>query len=189
MNKKILIFGYTGGIGSELIKILKNKKYDLILLNKKKLNFNSNNANKKIHKILKIYNPDIIINAAGILGSNKDDYTKIYNINLMPNWEVVKYYKKTKFIKKIILIILGSSSYKSGRKNYILYASSKAALNNLCQGSKEFLRNKNIKIKLLNFGKVYTPMIKKYVRQNMPNVISPRLAAQKICRIFDKEFD
>ena len=100
MNKKILIFGYTGGIGSELIKILKNKKYDLILLNKKKLNFNSNNANKKIHKILKIYNPDIIINAAGILGSNKDDYTKIYNINLMPNWEVVKYYKKTKFTKK-----------------------------------------------------------------------------------------
>ena len=55
-----------------------------------------------------------------------------------------------------------------------------------CQGSREYLKEKNIIIKLLNFGKIYTSMIKKYVRQNSPNVISPSVAALKICKIFDK---
>ena len=107
----------------------------------------------------------------------------------MPNWEIVKYYKKINLKKKLIIIILGSSAYKSGRKNYILYASSKAALNNLCQGSKEYLKGKKISIKLINFGKIYTSMIKKYVRQNSPNVISPTEAALQICKIFTKEFN
>ena len=185
-KKKIIIFGSSGGVGKEIVRILKKKSYDLHLFNKKKLNFNKLNSKDKIHKILKKVNPDIIINASGVLGNNKNDYRKIYDINLMPNWEFVRYYKKAKLEKKIIIILLGSSSYKSGRKNYILYASSKAALNNLCQGSREYLKGKNITIKLINFGKIYTPMIKKFVRQNSPNVISPTEAALKICKVFDK---
>ena len=101
----------------------------------------------------------------------------------MGNYKILQ---KNKFEKKIVIILLGSSAYKSGRKNYILYASSKAALHNLCQGSREYLRGKKITIKLLNFGKIYTSMIKKYVRQNSPNVISPTKAALKICKTFDK---
>ena len=85
-----------------------------------------------------------------------------------------------------VFIFIGSSAYKSGRKNYILYASSKAALNNLYQGAKEYLNNKSVKLKLINFGKIYTPMIKKIVRQNTANVISPTVAALRICKIFDK---
>jgi ribitol-5-phosphate 2-dehydrogenase (NADP+) / D-ribitol-5-phosphate cytidylyltransferase len=185
-KKKIIIFGSTGGVGKEIVKLLKNKPYQLFLFNKKKLNFSQLKSKDKIHKILKKINPDIIINASGILGTNKDDYRKIYDINLMPNWEIIKYYKKINLKKKIVIILLGSSAYKSGRKNYILYASSKAALHNLCQGSREYLRGKKITIKLLNFGKIYTSMIKKYVRQNSPNVISPTKAALKICKTFDK---
>lgn len=185
-KKKIIIFGSTGGVGKEIVKLLKNKPYDLFLFNKKKLNFNLPNSKLKLQKILKKNNPDIIINASGILGNNYDDYRKIYDVNLMPNWEIVKFYKKINLKKKLIVIFIGSSSYKSGRRNYILYASSKAALNNLCQGSIEYLKEKNIIIKLLNFGKIYTPMIKKYVRQNSPNVISPTVAALRICKIFDK---
>ena len=67
-----------------------------------------------------------------------------------------------------------------------MYSSSKAALNNLYQGSKEYLNKKNIKMRLINFGKINTPMIKKFVRQNTANVISPNVAALKICKIFDK---
>ena len=185
-KKKIIIFGSTGGIGKEIVKLLKNKPYDLFLFNKKKLNFGISSSKFKLQKILKKINPDIIINASGILGNNYDDYKKIYDVNLMPNWEIIKHYKKINLKKKLIVILIGSSSYKSGRRNYILYASSKAALHNLCQGSREYLKEKNIIIKLLNFGKIYTPMIKKYVRQNSPNVISPSVAALKICKIFDK---
>ena len=108
------------------------------------------------------------------MGDNFDDYKKIFDVNLMPNWEIIKFYKKTKLRKKVLFIFIGSSAYKSGRKNYILYASSKAALNNLYQGAKEYLNNKSVKLKLINFGKIYTPMIKKIVRQNTANVISPQ---------------
>ncbi len=185
-KKKVIIFGSTGGVGKEVVKILKKKPYDLFLFNKKKLNFNLSSSKIGLKKILKKIQPDIIINTSGILGNNQDDYRKIYDVNLMPNWEMIKFYKKLSFKKKIIIIFIGSSSYKSGRKNYILYASSKSALNNLYQGSREYLKKKNITLKLLNFGKIYTPMIKKYVRQNSPNVISPTVAALKICKIFDK---
>ena len=185
-KKKIIIFGSTGGVGNAVVKILKNKPYELFLFNKKKLNFNLLNSKLNLQKILKKINPDIIINASGVLGNNHDDYRKIYDVNLMPNWEIIKYYKKINLKKKLTIIFIGSSSYKSGRRNYILYASSKAALNNLVQGSREYLNQKKIIIKLINFGKIYTPMIKKYVRQNSPNVISPTVAALKICKIFDK---
>ena len=185
-KKKIIIFGSSGGVGKEIIKILKKKHYDLFLFNKKKLNFCASNSKNKIHNILKKVKPDIIINASGILGTNKDDYRKIFDVNLMPNWEIVKYYKKINLKKNLLIIIMGSTAYKSGRKNYILYSSSKAALHNLCQGSREYLARKKITIKLINFGKIYTSMIKKFVRQNSPNVISPAKAALKICKIFDK---
>ena len=73
-KKKIIIFGSTGGVGKEIVKLLKNKPYQLFLFNKKKLNFSQLKSKDKIHKILKKINPDIIINASGILGTNKDDY-------------------------------------------------------------------------------------------------------------------
>mgnify|MGYP001343110793 FL=1 len=84
-KKKIIIFGSTGGIGKEIVKLLKNKPYDLFLFNKKKLNFSISSSKFKLQKILKKINPDIIINASGILGNNYDDYKKIYDVNLMPN--------------------------------------------------------------------------------------------------------
>ena len=43
----------------------------------KKLNFNLPNSKLKLQKILKKYNPDIIINASGILGNNYDDYKNL----------------------------------------------------------------------------------------------------------------
>ncbi len=185
-KKKIIIFGFSGGVGKAIVKILKNRPFDLILYNSKKINFYSKNAEKQIKDTLKKNNPDIIINTSGVLGDNFDNYKKIFDVNLMPNWEIIKFYKKKKLKKKVLIIFIGSSSYKSGRKNYILYSSSKAALNNLYQGSKEYLNKKNIKMRLINFGKINTPMIKKFVRQNTANVISPNVAALKICKIFDK---
>ena len=93
-KKKIIIFGYSGGLGKSIVKILKNRPYELILYNRKKLNFYSKKAKEQIHQILKKNNADIIINASGVLGDNFDDYKKIFDVNLMPNWEIIKFYKK-----------------------------------------------------------------------------------------------
>ena len=91
-KKKIIIFGYSGGLGKSIVKILKNRPYELILYNRKKLNFYSKKAKEQIHQILKKNNADIIINASGVLGDNFDDYKRITPLwAAQHGWELVNY--------------------------------------------------------------------------------------------------
>jgi short-subunit dehydrogenase len=55
--------------------------------------------------------------------------------------------------------MVGSSAYKSGRRLYILYAASKAALYNVWQGAKDYFAGTNISISLINPVRTRTPMI------------------------------
>ena len=73
--KKIILFGASGGLGSIICKLLKNKNNFLVKSFKKnKLNFDTKNLSFKIEKILKKENPDYIINCAGIFGTNKINF-------------------------------------------------------------------------------------------------------------------
>jgi 2-C-methyl-D-erythritol 4-phosphate cytidylyltransferase len=56
------------------------------------------------------------------------------------------------------LIMIGSSSYVSGKKLYPLYSASKAALHNLWQGVNESLEGTNITIDLINPVRTLTRM-------------------------------
>ena len=101
-KKKIIIFGSSGGVGKEIVKLLKKKQYDLFLFNKKKLNFCISNSKNKIHDILKKIKPDILIKggdykANEIVGS---DFVKENNgeIKIIP---FVKGCSTTNIIKKI----------------------------------------------------------------------------------------
>lgn len=100
--KKIIIFGSSGGLGREITELLNLKKnFKLILPNKKKINFDKNNSSFKINKILQKENPDYIINCAGIFGTNKMKYAKLFNINFKSNWDIANFYiKKKNNIKK-----------------------------------------------------------------------------------------
>ena len=55
--------------------------------------------------------------------------------------------------------MVGSSAYKSGRKSYILYAASKAALYNVWQGACDYFSGSNITLGLINPVRTRTPMI------------------------------
>ena len=83
----------------------------------------------------------------------------------------------------ILFIIIGSSSYKKGHKDYILYSSSKSALQNMYEGGLEFLRNTNLKLEMIHPKRINTNMIKHLVRQNSTNVLTPILVAKKIYKI------
>ncbi len=76
MNKnKVLIFGSNATLSKEIIKLLV-KKFEIIKINKKILNFDEKKMHLKVNYILNKYNPDVVINSSGVLGNNLDLYEK-----------------------------------------------------------------------------------------------------------------
>jgi short-subunit dehydrogenase len=183
-KKKIIIFGSSGGLGKSISKIISKKKFILFKLNKKKINFNNKSYKKKINIFLKKNNPDIIINCSGVLGNNLDNYENVFNTNFGSNWEILKYYFiNCKRIKKTVkIIMIGSSSYKYGKKDYMLYSASKSALNNLFKSANILLKNSNIKIIIQHPVRMNTKMIKNIAFIKKKGV-SPKIIAKKIIRL------
>jgi len=157
---KILIFGASGGLGSCLVNHLNNSNKKVISISSNELDFNSEDAEKNISQLIEQNQPDIIINCAGILGNNSVDFNKIFNINLRSNWFISNYFINNQpFAKTVKIIFIGSSAYLKGKKDYILYASSKAALFNLFEGVSSFFENTNIIFGLVNPTRIDTKMI------------------------------
>jgi len=159
-KKKILILGSTGGLGQEIIKLLNNNRFELYLFSSRNLNFSEKFFKKKINYYLKNIDPDVIINAAGVFDNNSISFKKIFTINVMPSWEIISYYLKKKPVKKKIIILIGSSAYLGGRKNYILYSASKAALHNIYLGARENFSSKVINFNILHPQRIKTKMTK-----------------------------
>ena len=88
------------------------------------------------------------------------DYEKVFDINFSPNWEVIKYYLKNKTNKKVKILLIGSSSYKKGKGNYMLYTSSKAALHNLYQAANEKFKKTNINIDIYHPPRFKSKLVK-----------------------------
>jgi NADP-dependent 3-hydroxy acid dehydrogenase YdfG len=96
-----------------------------------------------------------------VLGSNNDDYKEVYNVNFLPNWEIVKHYMSLNVTKNVKIIFIGSTSFKKGKGNYILYSSSKAALHNLYQGAREKFKNTNIRFTIFHPQRFKSKLINK----------------------------
>lgn len=157
---KILIFGASGGLGSCIVNYFSNFEHTIIPISTKDIDFNSDQSYFQIELIIEENKPDIIINCAGILGDNEVDFNKIFNINLRANWFIAKYYMSNYlFSKPVKLIFIGSSAYLKGKKDYILYASTKAALFNLYEGLSNYFSSSNIIIGLVNPSRIDTNMI------------------------------
>ena len=176
--KKIIIFGSNGGLGKELRNLLKNSLISEI--NKKKINFHNLNSKKKIDNLLNKVSPDIIINCEGVLGSNKTDYKKVFDVNFGSNWDILRYYLLNDDKKKVKIIFIGSSGFNKGKKDYMLYAASKSALTSLYVSAHKFLKKKNIDLKIFHPGTMDTKMIKdlKYKKKVKKN--STKDVAKKI---------
>ena len=180
MNK-ILIFGATGGLGSCLVNQLTNPYNKVIPISSTEVDFNSEDSKEHIYNLIEQSQPDIIINCAGILGDNSEEFNKIFNINLRSNWLISNYFIKSQtFVKPIKIIFIGSSAYQRGKKDYILYASSKAALFNLFEGVSSFFENSNIIFGLVNPSRIDTKMIEHL--EKIPNFdyLDPKILGLKI---------
>lgn len=157
-NKTIIIFGASGGIGSSLKKILGHQN-NIISVSSSEVDFKSSESFQLIFNLIKKKNPDIIFNCSGLLGNNYSDFNDIFNVNLRSNWYIIKSFFDILPSKSVKIILIGSSSYNRGKKDYMLYSSSKSALYNLYEGAKDFFENSNIKIGLVNPSRVNTKMI------------------------------
>ena len=172
MKKHVVILGANGGIGSEIVKSFSN--YNITKITKKELDLSINSPISIIKKL----NPDIIINAAGMFGKNCVDYDIIFNVNVKSNWDIIKYYIDNPPNKIVKIMMIGSSTYTQGRKNYILYAASKSALHNIFEGSSELLAESNIILGLIHPTRVDTKMLDGIVNDRSSCLSSKYVAEQ-----------
>jgi NAD(P)-dependent dehydrogenase (short-subunit alcohol dehydrogenase family) len=159
---KALVLGSTGGIGKAVCTVLAERGYKVVVLKRNEI--------KNITQIFSRENPDWIFNCIGILGDNKSSFNEVFDPNVAINWVIIKHYLEH-LSANVKVVMVGSTSYESGRKNYILYSASKAALHNMWQGACESFEGTNILLGLIHPGSVETPMIEHLPKKS--NLLSP----------------
>ena len=161
MSKRVVIFGASGGIGSATYEVFKNAGYLVTPIAGRQINFVYMASHSDVDDILEQVEPDIIINCVGHFDkTNKETHCNTFDINVGSNWSIIRHYiNKEGSNKPVKIIMIGSSAYKSGRKDYILYAASKAALYNVWQGACEYFKGSNITLGLINPVRTRTKMI------------------------------
>jgi 2-C-methyl-D-erythritol 4-phosphate cytidylyltransferase len=155
--KTVLIFGATGGIGSAITQLLL-QTHTVITVSRQQLDLAGSLTNQQytdMQSVLSHINPDVVINCAGVFAGS---FAEVFTVNVGCNWQIIEYYTRYLSIKPVQLILVGSSAYHSGRKNYPLYAASKAALHNLVQGAQEIFAGTQISLSLLHPTRVNTKM-------------------------------
>lgn len=155
----VVLFGASGGVGSEVLKLLKEESYNVITVGRDQIDLSTKEAHEQIKSILTEYKPNLVINCAGIFGDNTVDFDTVFNVNVKANWSILEYYRDNKPTSKVKFITVGSSSYSSGRRDYILYAATKAALFNMYEGASEYFADSNLIIGVVNPARIRTKMI------------------------------
>tara|TARA_B100000242_G_scaffold231818_1_gene171811 strand:+ start:2410 stop:3159 length:750 start_codon:yes stop_codon:yes gene_type:complete len=199
-GKKILVTGYSSGIGNCLIKKylslgakvyststkLEFKKKNLIVL---KCNFLNQNSQDIFFKKIENITFDVVVNNAGIniideIYNIKDqDIEKIIRINLTIPAQIIKLTSR-RMIKrrkgKIINIssIFGSIS-KSKRASY---SSSKSGLIGLTKASALDLAKYNILVNSVSPGFIDTKLTKKILGKNLMKKIKNQIPLKKIAK-------
>lgn len=136
--KNVLIFGGTGALGKALGTYFNGN--NVRLLDSKSVNFNERNYSRSLDWILNANQPDVIINAAGVFYAGFD---LMFAVNVQSSWNIMEWYRNNPPQKPTIFQMIGSSSYDGPRKDYPLYAASKAALHSLYLSSREIFAGTN----------------------------------------------
>jgi len=159
MTKIAVIFGARGGIGAATREAFLAAGYRVVPVNRSGVDFTAADCYEKVSTILTV-NPDIVVNCAGHLdNTNQETHNKTFDVNVGSNWAILRHYINHPGEKPVKIIMVGSSAYKSGRRSYILYSASKAALYNVWRGACDYFANTDISVALINPVRTRTPMI------------------------------
>jgi short-subunit dehydrogenase len=161
MTNTVILFGAGGGIGSATQSILLNNGYSVVPVRREWLDLTSADADQKIKSLLTQYQPVAVVNCAGHFGNNEENNNQTMQINFNSNWSIIQHYLQHN-TKQTAIVMVGSSAYKSGKKDYMLYSASKAALYNLWQGARDYFTGTKISINLINPVRTKTKMVAPY---------------------------
>ena len=159
MTRIAVIFGARGGIGSAVREAFLADGYRVVPVNSLGVDFTQDDCYQKVSDILTV-SPDVIVNCVGHIDlTNQEMHNKTFDINVGSNWAILKHYITNSADKPVKIIMVGSSAYKSGRRSYILYSASKAALYNVWRGACDYFNGTNVSVALINPVRTRTPMI------------------------------
>ncbi len=161
-NKKALIFGATGGVGSEIVKMFKKINIEVLTPSSKELDL-ENISVQDIIDYCKDFKPDIIINAAAFSSTDDDGlvnmFDKVFKINLKSNLVLIEYAKSLN--KRVNVVLFSSSSSTKGRENLTLYSAAKLGINSFVESLAEKMSKHDVYINAIVPEKINTPMIQK----------------------------
>jgi NAD(P)-dependent dehydrogenase (short-subunit alcohol dehydrogenase family) len=157
MKRTVAIFGATGGIGQATRTAFLDAGYSVIPVGRNLIDFACADAEAQIQEFLGYAEPDVVVNCAGRFVRNDEPAGPAMNINFSSNWAIVQHYLNTP--KAVRIIMVGSSAYKSGRKDYMVYSASKAALHNLWQGARDAFVDTKVRVDLVNPVRTRTQMV------------------------------
>ncbi len=179
-SKKILLIGYSGGIGYKTTEILLKEGYSIIGtfskqskkenffgkdFQKIQLNLNSYESINKFYQSLREQNFYAIVNCAGIvkfedlsLEDNIKNWDETIAVNLSSNFYIAKLFKDNIENDGRFLMISSTDSYFGGSIT-AAYAASKAGINSLTKSLSLQFQDKKIRVNSIAPGWVSTPMI------------------------------
>lgn len=161
-NKKVLILGATGGMGSVLVKYFIDNDIEYLAPRYEQLDL-SKATYDDFKAVCKDFNPDIMINTAAVSYSDSDGiiqtFDKVFAVNLKSNLYLIELAKELN--KEVHIVAISSSSSTMGRAGITNYSASKAALNSVVESQSETLHKQNIYLNAIVPEKVNTPMIQK----------------------------
>jgi ribitol-5-phosphate 2-dehydrogenase (NADP+) / D-ribitol-5-phosphate cytidylyltransferase len=163
MKQTVVIFGASGGIGQATRSIFLEAGYTVIPVSRNLVDFAHPDAEAQIQEFLGYAEPNIVVNCAGRFGTNDEPAGITMNVNFNSNWAIVQHYLKNPQAVRIIMV--GSSAYKAGKKDYMVYSASKAALHNLWQGARDAFVDTGVRIDLVNPVRTRTRMVAPYNEQ------------------------
>jgi short-subunit dehydrogenase len=184
VSKKIIVFGGNGGIGSAVVKNLVDLGHDAISVDCQQIDFSKSDSDQKIYQLLLDINPEIIINAAGVFGSNSQTHHNTIDINFGSNWSIVRYLMKNNTMP-VRFIMIGSIAYRQGRSWAMVYTASKAALYSLWQGARDYFNDTPITIDLVNPQRVLTNMTADRYNPEL-QYLEPDFVAKKILELIEQ---
>jgi NAD(P)-dependent dehydrogenase (short-subunit alcohol dehydrogenase family) len=164
--KKLLVIGDRSDIAQAAIAILKSR-YKVVGVNRSTLDLAHPGAETIIRDLLQQHQPDVVLNCAGIFQDNnlKSDFDATFDINVKTQWSVIRYYIDNPPEKRVKFVMIGSSTYRQGRRNFILYAASRAAQYSMWQGASEYV-SPMFTIGLINPVRVNTKHVAHIVHPN-----------------------
>lgn len=181
-----LIFGHTGGIGNATRNAFLKSGHRIIPIDRTIIDLNEPDADTEIRNLLSSARPDVVVNCAGVFENGYAiTHSQTMNVNFGSNWSIVRHYMDPKNqIDPVRIVMVGSSSYTSGRKLYPLYSASKAALYNLWQGARDAFEGTCVTVDLVNPVRTLTKMSSagKTIDPDL-DYLSPEQVAEEIVQL------